>query len=141
MVRPTVCDQVRQAMRDCLNAGVEIFTLGQYLRPSKRHLKVKRMLPPAEYDAYRDEGMAMGFRSAGEADTQVAAALSTSRATFLRCTPQVRGERAAGALLVQGGRGLPRGLPQAARRAEGGAARGDLGARLSAERRGVPALS
>ena len=62
MVRPTVCDQVRQAMRDCLNAGVEIFTLGQYLRPSKRHLKVKRMLPPAEYDAYRDEGMAMGFK-------------------------------------------------------------------------------
>ena len=48
-------------MRDMLNAGVEIFTLGQYLRPSKRHLKVARMLPPAEYDQWREEGLSMGF--------------------------------------------------------------------------------
>ena len=49
-------------MRDMLDAGVEIFTLGQYLRPSKRHLKVRRMLPPAEYDAFREDGLAMGFK-------------------------------------------------------------------------------
>ena len=49
-------------MRDMRDAGVEIFTLGQYLRPSKRHMKVARMLPPEEYDAWREEGMAMGFK-------------------------------------------------------------------------------
>lgn len=54
--------EIRQTMRDMRNAGVEIFTLGQYLRPSKRHMKVARMLPPEEYDAWRDEGMAMGFK-------------------------------------------------------------------------------
>ena len=54
--------EVRQTMRDMLDAGVEIFTLGQYLQPSKRHMKVARMLPPEEYDAWRDEGMAMGFK-------------------------------------------------------------------------------
>ncbi len=54
--------EVRQAMRDCLDAGVEIFTLGPYLRPTKRHIKVARMLPPEEYDMYREEGMAMGFK-------------------------------------------------------------------------------
>merc|ERR1719262_1522722 len=46
-------------MRD---AGVEIFTLGQYLRPSRRHMKVTRMLPPEEYQAWQEEGMAMGFK-------------------------------------------------------------------------------
>jgi len=54
--------EVRQTMRDMRDAGVEIFTLGQYLRPSKRHMKVARMLPPEEYDAWRDEGLAMGFK-------------------------------------------------------------------------------
>lgn len=54
--------EVRQTMRDALNAGVEIFTLGQYLRPSKRHMPVSRMLPPAEYEMWRQEGMAMGFK-------------------------------------------------------------------------------
>ncbi len=55
-------EEIRQTMRDMRDAGVEIFTLGQYLRPSKRHMKVTRMLPPEEYDAWRDEGMAMGFK-------------------------------------------------------------------------------
>jgi len=54
--------EVRQTMRDMRDAGVEIFTLGQYLRPSKRHMKVARMLPPEEYDAWREEGEAMGFK-------------------------------------------------------------------------------
>ena len=54
--------EVRQTMRDMLNAGVEIFTLGQYLRPTKRHIPVARMVPPAEYEAWRKEGMSMGFK-------------------------------------------------------------------------------
>ena len=54
--------EVRQTMRDMRDAGVEIFTLGQYLRPSRRHMKVARMLPPEEYEGWREEGMAMGFK-------------------------------------------------------------------------------
>jgi len=54
--------EIRQTMRDMRDAGVEIFTLGQYLQPSKRHMKVARMLTPEEYDGWRDEGMAMGFK-------------------------------------------------------------------------------
>ncbi|KAL1507655.1 hypothetical protein AB1Y20_007272 [Prymnesium parvum] len=54
--------EVRQVMRDMLDRGVEIFTLGQYLRPSKRHMPVVRMVPPAEYDEWQREGMAMGFK-------------------------------------------------------------------------------
>ena len=54
--------EVRQVMRDMRSAGVEIFTLGQYLQPSRRHMKVVRMLPPEEYDAWQAEGMAMGFK-------------------------------------------------------------------------------
>jgi len=55
-------EEIRQAMIDCLQAGIEIFTLGQYLRPSKRHMKVSRMVPPEEYDYWRDEGMRLGFK-------------------------------------------------------------------------------
>mmetsp|Transcript_40502 Transcript_40502/g.118062 ORF Transcript_40502/g.118062 Transcript_40502/m.118062 type:complete len:133 (-) Transcript_40502:468-866(-) len=54
--------EVRQLMRDMLDRGVEIFTLGQYLRPSKRHMPVVRMVPPEEYDEWQREGMAMGFK-------------------------------------------------------------------------------
>ena len=54
--------EVRQTMRDMRDAGVEIFTLGQYLRPSKRHMPVARMLPPEEYDAFREDGLALGFK-------------------------------------------------------------------------------
>lgn len=54
--------EVRQTMRDMRDAGVEIFTLGQYLRPSKRHMKVVRMLPPEEYQMWQEEGMNMGFK-------------------------------------------------------------------------------
>jgi lipoic acid synthetase len=55
-------EEVRQTMRDMRDAGVEIFTLGQYLRPSRRHMNVARMLPPEEYDAWREDGMALGFK-------------------------------------------------------------------------------
>lgn len=53
--------EIRQTMQDCLDVGVEVITLGQYLRPSKRHLKVEQWVTPAEFDAWRDEGHRMGF--------------------------------------------------------------------------------
>src|SRR4029077_2530533 len=43
-------------------AGVEILTIGQYLRPTLKHLPVVRYVPPEEFLAIRDEAMALGFR-------------------------------------------------------------------------------
>jgi len=55
-------DEIRQCMRDLLDAGVEILTLGQYLRPTSRHLKVAEYVTPEKFDQWREEGEAMGFR-------------------------------------------------------------------------------
>src|SRR4051812_39274079 len=49
-------------MRDPRSAGVDIVTLGQYLRPSPKHLPIVRYVPPAEFDELRCAGNAMGFR-------------------------------------------------------------------------------
>jgi lipoic acid synthetase len=55
-------DEIRATMRDLRDAGVEILTLGQYLRPSRQHLAVERYVTPAEFDQLKQEGLAMGFR-------------------------------------------------------------------------------
>ena len=55
-------EEVQEAMNDLLAAGVEILTLGQYLRPSPAHLPVERYIPPEEFDQYRDLGLSLGFR-------------------------------------------------------------------------------
>jgi lipoic acid synthetase len=54
-------DEVLQTMRDLRAQGVDILTLGQYLRPSPKHLPIVRYVPPAEFDDFRREGYAMGF--------------------------------------------------------------------------------
>lgn len=57
-----VPDEVLELMRDWRRAGVQIATLGQYLPPSPLHLPLQRYVPPAEFDYYRREGEAMGFK-------------------------------------------------------------------------------
>jgi len=54
-------DEIREVMRDLCGAGVDILTLGQYLRPSRQHLPVVRHLPPEEFAQLRQEALAMGF--------------------------------------------------------------------------------
>src|SRR5512137_451359 len=54
--------EVDEAMRDLRAAGVEILTLGQYLRPSSWHLPVVEWVPPERFGQYRERGLAMGFR-------------------------------------------------------------------------------
>src|SRR5665213_1138539 len=54
-------EEVLQVMRDLREHRVDILTLGQYLRPSPKHLPIVRYVPPAEFDEYRRAGMAMGF--------------------------------------------------------------------------------
>jgi lipoic acid synthetase len=42
-------------------------TLGQYLQPSPAHLPVRRYIPPEEFDRWRQEALAMGFKEAASA--------------------------------------------------------------------------
>jgi lipoic acid synthetase len=53
--------EVLAVMRDLRASHVDILTLGQYLRPSPRHLPIARYATPAEFDEFRREGYAMGF--------------------------------------------------------------------------------
>jgi lipoic acid synthetase len=54
-------DEVRQVLAETRAIGVDIVTLGQYLRPSKDHLPIARYLEPAEFDALKAEAVALGF--------------------------------------------------------------------------------
>jgi lipoic acid synthetase len=55
-------DEVRATMADLRAAGVQLLTLGQYLRPSPAHLPVVRYVPPAEFADLAAAGEALGFR-------------------------------------------------------------------------------
>jgi lipoic acid synthetase len=55
-------DELIGAMRDVRAQGVDILTLGQYLRPSESHLPVARFYTPSEFTQLREAGLAMGFR-------------------------------------------------------------------------------
>ena len=54
-------EEVLQVMRDLRDHGVDILTIGQYLRPSPKHLPIVRYVPPAEFAEFRRAGEAMGF--------------------------------------------------------------------------------
>ncbi len=56
-------EEVLRAMKDLREAGVDIVTLGQYLRPTKRQVEVDRYVSPEEFDSYRERGEEMGFLS------------------------------------------------------------------------------
>ena len=53
--------EIMQTMQDLREVGVDILTLGQYLRPTPNHLAVERYVTPDEFDAYRAEGLEKGF--------------------------------------------------------------------------------
>ena len=48
-------------MRDLHDAGTEILTITQYLRPSPRHHPVDRWVRPEEFVELADEAQALGF--------------------------------------------------------------------------------
>lgn len=48
-------------MEDALEAGIQILTLGQYLRPSEDHLPIDRYVTPAEFTRWKEVGEEMGF--------------------------------------------------------------------------------
>jgi lipoic acid synthetase len=54
-------DEVSQAMDDLRGAGVDLLTLGQYLRPTANHLPVRQFIHPDEFAALRQLGLNKGF--------------------------------------------------------------------------------
>ena len=53
--------EILETMHDLRDAGVDILTFGQYLRPTPNHLAVERYVSPDEFEAYRAEGLELGF--------------------------------------------------------------------------------
>ncbi len=55
-------DELVQAMRDLREVGCDILTLGQYLRPSEKHLPVTEFVRPEVFADLEREGLRLGFR-------------------------------------------------------------------------------
>ena len=54
-------DEVKEVLKDLKNHNVDMITLGQYLQPSKDHLRVDRFVHPDEFNDLREFGEALGF--------------------------------------------------------------------------------
>jgi len=54
--------EILQVMDDLLEVGVSVFTLGQYLQPTPKHLPVKEYVHPDKFAEYKEIGLQKGFR-------------------------------------------------------------------------------
>ena len=55
-------EEVLRCMKDLRGVGCDILTIGQYLRPSEKHLPITRYYTPEEFAELKEEGQEMGFR-------------------------------------------------------------------------------
>lgn len=54
-------EQLIDALQQLRDSNVDVVTFGQYMRPTKRHMKVERYVTPEEFDQWRDKALEMGF--------------------------------------------------------------------------------
>jgi lipoic acid synthetase len=54
-------EEIVETLRDLRAAGVDLLTLGQYLRPTANHLPVERFVRPEEFEQYRATALDLGF--------------------------------------------------------------------------------
>jgi lipoic acid synthetase len=54
-------EELIQTMHDLVEVGTDVLTLGQYLQPTKKHLKVQRFVHPDEFAELREIGYTIGF--------------------------------------------------------------------------------
>lgn len=54
--------EVKQLLRDLRASQVDVATIGQYLQPTRRNRAVSEFVTPAQFDAYRDYGLSIGFK-------------------------------------------------------------------------------
>ena len=55
-------EEVIRSMKDLVGAGCQILSLGQYLRPSPRHLEVVEFIHPDKFSEYKEIGESLGLR-------------------------------------------------------------------------------
>lgn len=55
-------DEIVQVMNDLRTIDVDILTIGQYLRPTYKHLEVVRYVHPDEFAEYKEIGLELGFK-------------------------------------------------------------------------------
>ena len=48
-------------MIELRKVNVDVVTFGQYMRPTKRHMKVEEYVTPEKFDLWRDRALEMGF--------------------------------------------------------------------------------
>jgi lipoyl synthase len=53
--------EIFETMDDLIKANCKVFTIGQYLQPTKNHAKVERYVSPKEFKKYEEVGLAKGF--------------------------------------------------------------------------------
>jgi len=55
-------EEIYEAMDDLLEAGCQVFTIGQYLQPCKDNIPVKKYVTPEEFNEYKVAGLKKGFK-------------------------------------------------------------------------------
>lgn len=55
-------DEIFEVMRDAVQAGIDIMTIGQYLRPSLKHAEIRKYYHPDEFTEFRNAGRSLGIR-------------------------------------------------------------------------------
>ncbi len=55
-------EQVYELMDDCLKVKCDILTIGQYLRPSEKHIEIKEYVTPEKFEEYKRIGLEKGFK-------------------------------------------------------------------------------
>ena len=54
--------EVHHLLRDIRDADVDVATIGQYLQPTRRNLRVAQYITPETFDMYREFGLSLGFK-------------------------------------------------------------------------------
>ena len=55
-------NEVKETMKQIADLGVQIFTIGQYLQPTKKHLKVQEYVEKEKFEDYKSYGLSVGFK-------------------------------------------------------------------------------
>ena len=55
-------EEVIETMKDLRKIGVDFLTLGQYLRPSEKHIVLKEYVHPSTFEYYKKMGLELGFK-------------------------------------------------------------------------------
>ena len=54
--------EVYKTMDEMVDLGISIFNIGQYLQPTKKHIKVNRYVTPDQFNRYKEYGLDIGFK-------------------------------------------------------------------------------